>query len=172
MASCTVAVIDIAESERETDIHSGLETDSQPISTRTPPTEFVPETEIQPCKPIKEIRLDDCEFLVIDEVGSPDERGHEASSPIGSPRIGETNKTEDAGCIDADPAAEKKSSKDQVNNDFFCLDTTPDMKDQEKIASDLFCVDTTPQISTEKERHLGPRYRSVRIPQDLFLFFQ
>ena len=57
MASCTVAVIDIAESERETDIHSGLETDSQPISTRTPPAEFVLETEIQPCKPIKEIRL-------------------------------------------------------------------------------------------------------------------
>lgn len=168
MASCTTPTTKIDESEYETDTKSDFDTKCQPVLVQTlSPTnavESVPDTDIQSCEPVKEICLDDCEFFVVDEVGSSDEKCNEASSPTSAPVIVESNQVkEDLFCIDTNPTKEKESNDDQINKESFSLNATLETANHENNSNDLFCVDITPQTSSDKERHLGPRYRNVRI---------
>ena len=91
MTSCPVLVTNIPESECKTNISSECEIECQPVSTQTLPAvkiaEIEQEIEVKTREPFKEICLDDGEFFVVDEVGSSDEKGNEASSPVTAPAI-------------------------------------------------------------------------------------
>jgi len=92
---------------------------------------------------------------VVDEVGSSDEKGNEASSPVTVTVIEKSERaTEDLPSIDTDSEKRINSNDDKVNDDNPQLDTTPEVKENDIAAGNLFCVDITPEIPTEKGRHL------------------